>query len=361
MLFGPREKEILGLNDLPLVGAQVLLYTFLSMSILFPDLLLSGRYWLYFLQWLEIFSHIVLYILVSRYLYIYLAKKYPGYDNWRKRLPRLPLVLLSYGFVAIFLHFTLQRLINIEISGYIEDRVIKEITIGVFFALFGIGVYESLYLFVQLKEDQIKLKSIEKQKVQNQLDVLKHQLSPHFLFNCFNSLSHLIDENRDKGKIFVNHLSDVHRKILEFSERDVITLGEELELTTAYVDLLKTRFGEKLQFKINIYDRLLTKKIVPLAIQIAIENAVKHNTITDKNPLTIFIQSNGEYLEIKNGNLPKSMGFSTIGTGLGLQNIKDRYELLTYKKVLIEKSNSTFVLKLPVLESDHLQNEVSYP
>ena len=89
MLFRPKEKEILGFNDLPLAGAQVLLYTFLCMSILFPDLLLSGRYWLYFLQWLEIFSHIVFYIVVSRYVFIFLVKKYPGYENWRKRLPRL--------------------------------------------------------------------------------------------------------------------------------------------------------------------------------------------------------------------------------------------------------------------------------
>ncbi|WP_214607763.1 sensor histidine kinase [Moorena bouillonii] len=264
-------------------------------------------------------------------------------------MPRLFLVLVVYLLITLLLQLTLQKWINIEVPGYEEDRILKEVIMGVFFALFGVGLYESLYLFVQLKEDQIRLKTIEKQKVQNQLDVLRHQLSPHFLFNCFNSLNFLIDEDKAKGKVFVNLLSDIHKKILEFSEKDLITLEEEVEFSIAYVNLLKTRFGNNLQFHINIREDLMDKKMVPLALQITIENAIKHNTITKKQPLSIAICDLKDYIEIKNDNRPKSNQTAVKGMGLGLKNVTDRYGLLTTQEVIIDSTEKAFIVRLPVL------------
>lgn len=356
MLFGAKERTILGFNDLPLAGAQMIFYTFLAMAILFPDLLLSGQYWLYFLQWSEIFLSVVIYVIVSRYLFLYLAKKFPGYDNWKKRVPRLPLVLVLFGLVTLILHFTLQKMINIEISGYVEDRVTKEVMVGVFFALFGAGLYESIYLFVQLKEDQIKLKSIEKHKVQNQLDVLKHQLSPHFLFNCLNTLIYLIDEDQDKSKEFVHKLSVVYKKILDSSAKDVISLCEELEHVNAYTGLLKKRFGENLKFQYHIKDLDLKKKIVPLTLQLGIENAVKHNVVSKKRPLNINIRSEDNFLVIANNLQPKKSKSERKGTGL--LNISNRYRLLGNTEIVVENDKSSFVLKLPLLHDKLVHSTV---
>ena len=174
-------------------------------------------------------------------------------------------------------------------------------------------------------------------------------MSPHFLFNCFNALSHLIDEDKTKGKEFVNDLAVLHKKILELSARETITLQEEMEYTRAYINLLKKRFGDNLDFQTFIDIKDLKRKIIPLALQMAVENAIKHNIITKKNPLTISIYLENEYVVVKNDLQPKSLSLKTQNLGLGLKNIAQRFKMLGNKEIKVKKTPKYFFLKLPLL------------
>jgi len=207
--------------------------------------------------------------------------------------------------------------------------------------------YECILLFVELKNTKVKEEKIKNENVTTQLINLKNQISPHFLFNSLSTLLHLIDTDKEKSKEFVHKLASIYKTTLEISDKNLVSLKEELKYISAYTALLEERFGDNVNFEIDIDSKDKVKKVIPLSLQLAVENAVKHNIITKKQPLKINIQIEDEYLVIKN-NLQKKNSIG-INYGLGLKNITKRYQLLTQKNVIIEKGQIDFVLKLPLL------------
>jgi hypothetical protein len=176
---------------------------------------------------------------------------------------------------------------------------------------------------------------------------LKNQLDPHFLFNILNVLTSLISENPLQAEKFTTKLSKVYRYVLEQRNKDLVPIEEELNFAKTYMQLLGMRFEEAVQF--NIPDTVSNQelKIVPLSLQLLLENAVKHNVVSSSKPLTISIYEEGNYLIIENNINPKeAIGKSTK---VGLQNIVDRYGLITQKGVKIENNNKTFKVSLPLL------------
>ena len=176
---------------------------------------------------------------------------------------------------------------------------------------------------------------------------LKNQLDPHFLFNSLNVLTSLIGENPQQAEKFTTKLSKVYRYVLEQRNKDLVPILEELNFAKIYMELLAMRFEEAVKFNIpeSVSDTEL--KIVPLSLQLLLENAVKHNVVSSSKPLTITIYEEDNYLIIKNNVNPKeAIGKSTK---VGLQNIADRYGLITQKKVKIENNNTSFAVSLPLL------------
>jgi hypothetical protein len=176
---------------------------------------------------------------------------------------------------------------------------------------------------------------------------LKNQLDPHFLFNSLNVLTSLIGENPYQAEKFTTKLSKVYRYVLEQRNKDLIPLSEELQFARTYMELLGMRFEDAVKF--NIPDTVSNDelKIVPLSLQLLLENAVKHNVVSSLKPLEITIYEEGDYLIIQNNINPKeAIGKSTK---VGLQNIADRYGLITSKGVKIENDNKTFKVCLPLL------------
>ncbi len=177
---------------------------------------------------------------------------------------------------------------------------------------------------------------------------LKSQIDPHFLFNSLNVLTSLISENPNQAEKFTTKLSKVYRYVLEQRNKDLIPLSEELNFARTYMELLGMRFEDAVQFEIpsNISDDDL--KIVPLSLQLLLENAVKHNVVSSLKPLKISIYEEDGYLVIQNNINPKeAIGKSTK---VGLRNIADRYGLITQKRVLIENDNKIFKVKIPLLK-----------
>ena len=184
---------------------------------------------------------------------------------------------------------------------------------------------------------------------------LKNQLDPHFLFNSLNVLTSLIGENPNQAEKFTTKLSKVYRYVLEQRNKDLVPIEEELKFAKTYMQLLGMRFEDAVQF--NIPDSISNNelKIVPLSLQLLLENAVKHNVVSTSKPLTINIYEEDTYLIIENNVNPKeAIGKSTK---VGLQNIADRYGLITQKGVKIENNNKTFKVSLPLL---YKMNDILY-
>ena len=243
----------------------------------------------------------------------------------------------------------------IVISGYNIDRFFsgRYLWQHVFYIIlsFGISAFIHARGFMIQWKNSVKQESTKQEIVAKtetaKFESLKNQLDPHFLFNSLNVLTSLIGENPQQAERFTTKLSKVYRYVLEQRNKDLVPIEEELKFAKTYMELLGMRFEEAVQFNIpdNISNNEL--KIVPLSLQLLLENAVKHNVVSTSKPLTINIYEEGSYLIITNNVNPKeAIGKSTK---IGLQNIADRYGLITDKGVKIENNNKTFKVSLPLL------------
>lgn len=185
-----------------------------------------------------------------------------------------------------------------------------------------------------------------KQNLQNELSALKNQINPHFLFNSLNSLNSLIRGNKE-ATTFVNQLSFMYRYILQSSDQYLVSIKEELKFIKSYAFLIKTRYGDKFSIEIDIDDSILDIQVPVLALQLLIENAVKHNEISNKNPLKVKIYNDDGFLIIENKIRIRSTFVDR--TGQGLANIDKRYLLLKEKNILISNENNIFKVKMPLI------------
>ena len=243
----------------------------------------------------------------------------------------------------------------IVISGHNIDRFFsgRYLWQHVFYIILSFGVSAFIHArgFMIQWKNSVKQESTKQEIVAKtetaKFESLKNQLDPHFLFNSLNVLTSLIGENPQQAERFTTKLSKVYRYVLEQRNKDLVPIEEELKFAKTYMELLGMRFEEAVQFNIpdNISNNEL--KIVPLSLQLLLENAVKHNVVSTSKPLTINIYEEGNYLIITNNVNPKeAIGKSTK---IGLQNIADRYGLITDKGVKIENNNKTFKVSLPLL------------
>lgn len=194
---------------------------------------------------------------------------------------------------------------------------------------------------------EIKVERIEKALAAADFENLKKQIGPHFLLNCMNTLSHLLYEDKRRAEIFIKHLSQVYRHLLKTRREPAISIGEEVDFVRSYMYLQKIRFGDRVQIRLDIKEH--TFKVVPIALQMLIENAIKHNEVSDEKPLIIKVYHDAleGFLAIENSLQPKLE--TGPSCGIGLDNIKKRYSYLTDRTVEVIKTTNHFIVKLPVL------------
>lgn len=204
------------------------------------------------------------------------------------------------------------------------------------------------------KKEVVEQKLIAK-SANAQFETLKNQLDPHFLFNSLNVLSSLIDENPKQAQKFTASMSKIYRYVLEQKDKELVTVEDEIEFAKTYCDLLKTRFEDSVDFHFNVKKEDYRKYVVPLSLQLLLENCIKHNFATSSKPLIIKVFSENDSLYIENNlQVREQMKESA---GIGLSNIVQRYSLLTKRNVFIEKSEDYFKVKLPMLvEKSNLMN-----
>ncbi|GAB4016982.1 hypothetical protein GCM10028808_47210 [Spirosoma migulaei] len=202
----------------------------------------------------------------------------------------------------------------------------------------------------RLEDVQVRAERLEKENVQAQFAALKSQVNPHFLFNSLSILSSLVHADADLSEKFIDQLSRAYRYILEQKDNERVLLKTELEFIQAYRFLLNIRFENKFDVLINVPEADQTRySIAPLTLQLLVENAVKHNRMSAKEPLKVHIKLDADCLVVENNlqTRPKSEN----STGVGLENIITRYALLTDQPVWVGESDGLFVVKIPLLVS----------
>ncbi len=201
--------------------------------------------------------------------------------------------------------------------------------------------------FQEVQRERILNARLRQDKLEMELGALRSQVDPHFLFNSFNVLSGLIDEDPDKAQVFLARLSSIYRYVLEQRNETTSTVAEELNFAQQYLSLQQTRFEDSIQLDTQISKEGLVKKIPSLSLQLLLENAVKHNGFNPTNPLQIKIREEQGQLVVQNSR--KARRSLAKSSGMGLQNIKDRYKLLSEQEPEVRSDTLSFTVKLPLL------------
>jgi sensor histidine kinase YesM len=207
--------------------------------------------------------------------------------------------------------------------------------------------YEGMDSFNYWQQSRQEVETLSKAQLQTQLDALRQQVNPHFLFNSLNSLISLIDENPLQASAFAEELSTVYRYLLRSNESPLVPLASELDFIESYYHLLKTRHGDSLTLAITVQSGAETRQLPPLTLQLLIENAVKHNIILPEQPLTITLTATAQCLVVSN-NLQRKPG-RTLSNGVGLSNILTKYQMLDQPAPTIEDDGQSFRVTLPLV------------
>ncbi|WP_231374015.1 histidine kinase [Aureivirga marina] len=254
-------------------------------------------------------------------------------------------VLNFFSFVYIYGH---------SISSFFEQNIRVPLVYGAIVTINVNLIFHIIYFYKKNSENKIKESKIVEKTSKAQFESLKSQLDPHFLFNSLNVLTSLIGENPRKAEKFTTKLSKVYRYVLEQRNKELVPVSEELKFAKTYLDLLKMRFEDAIISEIPTEISQPDLKIVPLSLQLLLENAIKHNVVTTETPLKITIREENGYLIIDNNFNPKKI--VEKGTKVGLQNIKDRYALLSNTRVEINQNDKKFEVKIPMLiEAGNIQ------
>jgi hypothetical protein len=292
----------------------------------------------------------------NRYIMIWARTRYPDFEDVRKRLIVQSLVMLVYTLVANNLLAYILDACGLRHKDHFPGQdfftiISSSNAASIFCTLTVVAIYENVYFMNELKKSVEEKEMLKRESLNAQLDALRTQVNPHFLFNNLNTLCSLIPDDPKKAVDFVQQLSKVYRHILEVKDEQSILLKDELDVLKAYAFLLQTRFGDNLGIDIDVPDEKLKKRIVPLSLQILMENAIKHNIVSSDKPLQINVFAQNGKLVVCNNLQKKNQ--TNKSTGIGLNNIRNRYKLLSEKQVEVSNSGTSFTVSIPLIENEY--------
>ncbi|MFC4269179.1 sensor histidine kinase [Polaribacter marinivivus] len=276
---------------------------------------------------------------------------YSQFSLIKQKLYILSYYILSISFLVfwIILSFNNFRIVKNGLGPSL-DRAFLIPTILLYTPFFLFVLIITHFYFLQLINKQ-KAQILKQETLETQLNYqqLKNQLSPHFLFNNINVLSSFIEENPQKAVSYANNLADIYHYFLEQEKQDVVKVVDEINFAEKYLQLLKDRFEEGLDYTISIDSETKQKFIVATILQQVLENVIKHNIIDKTSLIHINISSKENYLIVSNNkNLKRN---KQLTSNKGIENIKQRNAFFTEEKVIIEDTNETYCIKLPILET----------
>ena len=284
---------------------------------------------------------------IMRSILIGLRKRYPSFSDDFKRIP---LFFLGIVGTVLFVDRIGDLFLGWVFGGtYNHPPRLKIILPIILISTMTMAIYEAIYYYTRLKKSIREEEQAKQAIVQAQLDTLRNQAQPHFFFNSLNTLRDIIDQNtKGEAKEFVNRLAEVYRFILDSGNVNLIALRDELKFARAYIHIQKERFGDNLSVTWEIAETAMEKMVVPMSLQLLLENAVKHNVVSRANPLTIRVTAEADQLVVFNRIQPKTSKLPS--TKLGLKNIKRRYALISETPMYVINEKDEFSVSLPLLQ-----------
>lgn len=243
--------------------------------------------------------------------------------------------------------YLVSSLYNWSFNVHISYGVWYSVIITIIISLFMHG----RAFLLNWKQSQIDAEKLQRENIAGKYEALKNQVNPHFLFNSLNALTNLVYEDQDKAVKFIKQLSEVYRYVLDTRDQEIVSLAQELKFLESYIFLQQIRFENRLDVQVEVEDE--NKFVTPLALQMLIENAIKHNIVSTDDPLKIRIYQDNGHVVVEN-NLQRKAVLAEPSAGVGLENIVKRYELLTERKVEVSDGPEKFVVKLPLLAQSQL-------
>ena len=352
MIFNKERRiKYLGFNDLWFMFIGIIILSFIT------DFLFNGgsftrfplRYAL--LSWSISLFYATCDWFILRTVMILLRKQYP---NIKDDATRITIFFFSIVSVVILVDYMGGQFFELifSSSNYNYEMRPNILLPVILISTMTFAIYEAVYFYLRLKKSIRKEEQAKRAIVQAQLDTLTNQARPHFLFNSLNTLRGIIDENsKEDAKQFVDKIADVYRFILDAGNVTLTPLQDELKFSKSYIHIQKERFGENLKLDWNIPQASLSKMVVPMSLQLLLENAIKHNVVSKAKPLTILVEVKDNYLVVRNKIQPKSTKLPS--TKVGLKNIKKRYRLISDMTPQIVDKGAYFVVSLPLLNTSH--------
>lgn len=341
------DDRLMRLIGIPIVG--------FVMPLLFFGSTLQNGLVSYLPMWISSTAHTLVYWEGSRLVYIQTRRWFPAVSQTMQRLVWLAALSLTFSVLfSVFVCYGLNDVLRLIFPHSVHRRpgLLEEYKATLIPLIICLAVYESIFYFRQLRAALLEAEQLKQANLQSQLETLKNQVNPHFLFNSLNSLTALIPEDSDLAVRFVQKLAKVYRYILEIRELQTVSLADEMAALRAYNFLMQIRFGDRLSIQIDLPDDCLTARVVPLSLQMLVENAVKHNVISAQKPLWIHVFIENNRIIVRN-NLQRKpqIGADELenSTGLGLQNIQTRYQLLAGQRVDVIVTTQQFAVSLPLL------------
>ena len=277
--------------------------------------------------------------------------------SWEREPKLLAFLGIIGSVIWTAVAFFIARILHIVVINstawpvFIEQEWIGTYIFSLMIAFIVTLAFHAFYFYKYLQQSKIKEQEYLAKSNQAQLDALKTQLDPHFLFNSLNVLSSLIEEKPEQAQQFTVKLSNIYRYVLDSRMKDLTDVADEIKFAEDYIQLLKMRFEHAVQFCIDEKVKAMEAKLVPLSIQLLLENAVKHNQISSEQPLQISILHKADHLQICNNKNPLKR-MPSNREGIGLENIKKRYQRFTNSQVTIDDNDADFCVSLPLLQID---------
>jgi two-component system, LytTR family, sensor kinase len=260
------------------------------------------------------------------------------------------LMIIAFSLFSTFINYFLTRWILHR--GHDLWHEMRTIRIGLFIVVFIIQlIYEAIFLFYKWKQELLRAADLEKENLRSKFDALKNHINPHFLFNSMGTLASLIRTDPVKAEKYVAEFSGIYRYLLEVNSNDLVTLGEELAFIDSYMFLQKIRFGDGFKYSNSVEKRFHSSFILPLTLELLVENALKHNKTSSSSPLEIdvFVDGNRNLLIVRNSYQLRN---NAETTGTGLKNLEERYLSFLDKAIRHFADESHFYAEIPLIENE---------
>lgn len=312
--------------------------------------------------WLYSFPIITLISFGSWYVHIvamhWYRLRFPLLKQTPKRLLRVSVthvIMTSATFGCMFLGYDLFHILGYQLD---LQQYQLSVLMAIGLTLVATTLWEAEFVWTQWKESLAEKQTFEQLAIRQEFETLKNQVNPHFLFNCFNTLSSLINEDSTKAEAFLNELSKVYRYLLRNNEDGLSTLDNELRFIQSYYVLLNTRYGDAIQLQVETDPNFGGYLLPSLSLQLLVENAVKHNVVSKQQPLVIDIFTTAGHKLAVNNNL-QCKRVKAPSNGIGLENIKSKYELLNQEGFQVLEDEKNFTVVLPLMWNNLSEKRIS--